>query len=72
MIEAHNPHIFNEFYLEYKFIHETTASYYPEMKGKAEKKKIESLPKQLFKSCLILVLYLIGEGTFINCLICVK
>jgi len=38
VIEEHNPHIFNEFYLEYKCIHETTASYYPEMDGKVEKK----------------------------------
>jgi len=40
------------------------------MNGKAEKKK--SLQRQLFKSYLILVLYLIGEGTLINCLICAK
>jgi len=38
VIEAHNPHIFNEFYLEYKLIHETTTSYFPEMNGKVEKK----------------------------------
>jgi len=39
VIEVHNPHIFNEFYLEYKIIHESTTSYYPKLNGKAEKKK---------------------------------
>jgi len=38
VIETHNPHIFNEFYLEYKFIHETTTSYFSKMNGKEEKK----------------------------------
>jgi len=37
------PHIFNEFYLEYKLIHETTTSYYPETNGKTKTKKLEHL-----------------------------
>jgi len=45
VIEAHNPRIFNEYYLEYIFIHEPTTSYYTEMNSKAEKKKLESLPR---------------------------
>jgi len=35
VIETHNSHI--------KIIHEITTSYYPEMNGKTEKKKIDSL-----------------------------
>lgn len=65
----YDSRLFNEFYKQHGIVHETTATYSPEMNGK-EKRKSITLTELVVAIMLILVLLLTGRGNFVDGLLC--